>query len=119
MILNGKKHPGLMHTVIISDEPLEGKRYRQYGNVYIDTNLKDFSMNITKAANDHGYRFINTLRNIPIGGRSWEMAAYKALTGEKGVYSGTLEQYNTDGVEFGDVPGKVLKKQVSNNVKFA
>lgn len=119
MVVNGIHVPGLEHEVIISTNPLRGKVYKSVNELMIDENVKEAGATICAMVLHHGYDFISLKRNVPIEGRSWEMSAYKALTNEPGIFSGTVS-LNPDGViHFGDVPGKDIKLKVNKNVIFA
>lgn len=107
--------PGRVHTVILSTSPID-RSYVLTDGIYIDKNLRDIGIHITKLLIDYGVRFVSLRRNNVIIGRSWEMAAAQGLLGDTGTYSGTVEEYNSSTIRYGNVPGLSVKRILSPNV---
>jgi hypothetical protein len=118
MEINGAMLPGLTHSIIISTVRIPTKQYKKVNGISVDVNIRDVGETIAKLILKAGYTCVSLKRKIPISGRSWELAAYKALRGVKGVYSGTINEDNDGNVAVIGVPGMNLKQQVNENVEF-
>jgi len=111
---DGKLFPGRLHTIILTTYPLK-RNYRQIGRLNVDTNLSDVSINIMNLLTDEGVKFVSLLRDNLVEGRSWEMAASRALLNKGGVYSGTLLAYENERMYYGSVPGITIKRIINEN----
>ena len=56
-------------------------------------------------------KYVTIRRDLAIEGRSWEMAASKAIQGIRGMFTGTVEAFTGDTVKYGEVPGLDYKER--------
>jgi hypothetical protein len=113
---DGLIHPGLQHTLIVSDAPLD-KQYRRINGVDVDENIKDVGTEVIEAMIANNLRYISLRRNVIVEGRSWEMAAAMAIMGVRGVYSGEIVKYvHPNSFLFGPVPAIDIKRKIVKNL---
>jgi hypothetical protein len=116
MSVGSMLYPGLLHSVIISSSPFLNKEYKNYNGVNIDENLNNVGDALVQLGRALNIRYITIKRDLQIEGRSWEMAASKAMQGKVGTYSGTVESFDGSIILYGHVPGIELKRKLSNTL---
>lgn len=115
LLINGTLEPGRIHTLILSDSSLN-KNYKVLHNVCVDENIKNVGKAILKLISAFGYAYLSLKNDNLIEGRSWEMAAAKAIIGEPGTYTGTVEAFDANVITYGPVPGMNIKLKMSSNL---
>uniref|UniRef100_A0A2V0RJ17 Uncharacterized protein n=1 Tax=viral metagenome TaxID=1070528 RepID=A0A2V0RJ17_9ZZZZ len=115
ILLNGSLLPGRIHSIVLSDAPLD-RNYSHSKGIYIDENLRDIGEPMITLLKDYNVKYLSLKRDNVVVGRSWEMAATQALLGKQGTYSGTVEQYDSSTIRYGHVPGLSTKRILSPNV---
>ena len=71
---------------------------------------------ISDQIKEHGYHYLSLKNDNLVVGRSWEMAASKALNDVNGVFSGTLDYTKTGDFMYGHVPEINLKRTLYPNL---
>uniref|UniRef100_A0A2V0R9H0 Uncharacterized protein n=1 Tax=viral metagenome TaxID=1070528 RepID=A0A2V0R9H0_9ZZZZ len=108
--------PGLIHTIIMSTNPID-REYVFYDGIYIDENIKNVGTHIMNAFRDYGIKYVSLKRNVIVEGRSWEMSAAMALLNKDGVYSGVVDMYEPPRrFSFGAVPAIDTKRKLSRKL---
>jgi len=113
--INGTLHPGRIHTLILTADPLN-RDYIEKGGIYFDKNLKDKGMSIVDFLSDRGVRYASLQRDNTVEGRSWEMAAVLSMCNIKRIASGTVNFYDGKIIRFGAVPGLQIKAKLVENL---
>lgn len=119
MVVGDERLPGLLHYVFVSNFPY-GKQYKSLNGIMVDVNIRDVGSHILEFVHDYGYNHISLLRDVPVSGRSWEMACANAVLERHGVYSGTVEDYSrNEYLEYGIVPGLDEKRKLFKKIYTA
>jgi hypothetical protein len=63
-----------------------------------------------------GVRFVSDA-NVPIIGRSWELAAYMALLGREGTYTGSIDGYGAN-AHVGPVEDLEIKESFASDIIY-
>lgn len=114
---DGDIYPGMIHTLILSTEPLN-RKYRRLNGLLVDENLRDVGTDISTILRSNGIKYLSLLNDFKVEGRSWEMGAVMRLMNREGVYSGSVENYDHSKlVEFSIVPGIKQKRQLIKDLK--
>jgi len=115
VVVNNRKLPGRIHTIMVSKSPLD-RNYVNLNGIHVDSNLRDFSHKMVEIVKHFGYKYVSLKRNNVVEGRSWEMAAIHALMKMEGIYTGEIKSFDKKSVTFGAVLGVDVKRRLSKNI---
>jgi hypothetical protein len=113
---------GKIHTITVSNNPKMRTSYRRLGgNAYLDGKFKDVGGHFIEAVKYMPRTYINLEGHDTVHGRSWEMAAIKAIQGDNGTFSGIVSGANMSEkggtIQYGPVFGKGIKHSMVSELE--
>uniref|UniRef100_A0A2V0RM21 Uncharacterized protein n=1 Tax=viral metagenome TaxID=1070528 RepID=A0A2V0RM21_9ZZZZ len=116
--IDGVYKEGLIHTLFMTNFPLN-RKYSLREGLYVDENLKDIGRPIGSVLRRCGVTHLSLRRVVSVEGRSWEMACARRALGHNGVYSGVVFSASDDRVDYGPVPGILIKKRLYDKLLYS